>query len=157
MRIIKCKDHTGRFVELPLEKFSFRPSVYALIVKDGKVVLLSNKSNSKLWFPGGGVELGETLEEALKREVKEETGLEVKPEKLVWSTENFFYYGPADKGYQAYLFFYLCRPITEKLISDELVDDIESTKPRWNLITEVRKEMLADLNDELHPILANLQ
>nr|MDO8044594.1 NUDIX hydrolase [Candidatus Baldrarchaeota archaeon] len=53
---------------------------------DDKVVLVKRKNPPyKGWWalPGGIVEYGETVEEAVKREVKEETGLEVEIEKLV--------------------------------------------------------------------------
>lgn len=55
------------------------PTVGALIFDtDGRLLLLqSHKWRGKYVVPGGHVELGETLETALRREVKEETGLDV--------------------------------------------------------------------------------
>jgi mutator protein MutT len=54
--------------------------VGAVIVEDGKVLIVKRAHEPRKgeWsLPGGCVELGETLVDALKREVKEETGLEV--------------------------------------------------------------------------------
>ena len=55
--------------------------VGAVIVVDGRVVLVK-RAHEPLrgeWnLPGGGVEVGETLEDACRREVREETGLEVR-------------------------------------------------------------------------------
>jgi 8-oxo-dGTP diphosphatase len=51
-----------------------------LITKDFKFVFVRRKNEpfkGKLAFPGGMVEYGETIEQAVKREIKEETGLEV--------------------------------------------------------------------------------
>ncbi len=57
-----------------------RPSCHAVIT-DGARVLMIERGHEPYrgWWglPGGAVELGETVEEALKREVREETGLEV--------------------------------------------------------------------------------
>ncbi len=55
------------------------PTVGALILNGyGKIFLMkSYKWRGKYVMPGGHVELGETIEEALKREIKEETGLDV--------------------------------------------------------------------------------
>jgi nucleoside triphosphatase len=55
------------------------PTVGALIFNpEGKVLLLkSDKWRNKYVVPGGHIELGETMEDALKREVKEETGLDI--------------------------------------------------------------------------------
>jgi len=55
-------------------------------MNDDKLVLVRRKNPPyKGWWalPGGIVEYGETVEKAVKREVKEETGLEVEIEKIV--------------------------------------------------------------------------
>ncbi len=55
------------------------PVVGALIFnKDGNLFLMrSHKWKDRWIIPGGHVELGETMEDALKREVKEETGMDI--------------------------------------------------------------------------------
>ena len=55
------------------------PTVGALIVNnEGKILLAkSPKWFDKYTLPGGHIEVGETMEQALKREVKEEVGLDV--------------------------------------------------------------------------------
>lgn len=54
--------------------------VGAVIIKDGRLLLEKRKNDpgrGKWSIPGGLVELGESLEQTVLREVKEETGLEV--------------------------------------------------------------------------------
>jgi 8-oxo-dGTP diphosphatase len=55
-------------------------------LNDGGVVLIRRKNPpfKECWaLPGGLCEIGETVEEALRREVEEETGLKVEPVKLI--------------------------------------------------------------------------
>lgn len=153
---IRCKNNFDEMVDVPVNKFVFRPSIYGFIVRDKKILVMRNKSNNKLWFPGGGLEIGERLEEGLKREIKEETGLDVAIEKLVLTKENFFYYQPLDEAYHAFLFFYLCRPITDSIIADDQVNDLESKKPRWIPIDDIKKEDISDLSEDIYSSLRSL-
>ena len=62
----------------------FRIGVFALIFNYEKQILLGHRRDIDWWnLPGGGMEYGETVDEAVCREVREETGLEVKVERLV--------------------------------------------------------------------------
>jgi ADP-ribose pyrophosphatase YjhB (NUDIX family) len=67
-----------------------RVAVGAVIIHDHKVLLVLRKQapSKDLWaIPGGGVELGETLGQAVEREVFEETGLIVKSGEIIFSFE----------------------------------------------------------------------
>ena len=74
--------------EISMEKV-FKHSVKAMIIKDGKLLVVSVDYGqgrfSKL--PGGGHEWGETMEETVIRECKEELNLDVKPLRLVFARD----------------------------------------------------------------------
>ncbi|CAE6791344.1 MAG: NUDIX hydrolase [Nitrospira sp.] len=62
------------------------PAVIGVVVREGKVLLVrrNNPPDAGKWgFPGGKIELGETLRVAAAREVKEETGLLVSPNQVI--------------------------------------------------------------------------
>lgn len=64
-------------------KAQFRIGVFGVIIEDGKVLLALRRDIDWWNLPGGGMELGETVDEALQREVLEETGLQVRVGRLV--------------------------------------------------------------------------
>jgi 8-oxo-dGTP pyrophosphatase MutT (NUDIX family) len=63
---------------------AIRASVAAVIFDRRGRILLQQRSDGGQWgLPGGGVEIGETVAEAVVREVREETGLRVTPKRIV--------------------------------------------------------------------------
>jgi ADP-ribose pyrophosphatase YjhB (NUDIX family) len=76
---------------VPFDKLTFRPGAYGLIVKDGKVLVLTNRRTGKLSLPGGGVEIGEKLVDGLLRELREETGIAVRVEEMVHFQESLLF------------------------------------------------------------------
>jgi len=156
--MITCKNNFNEIISLPKEKFQFRPSVYGIIKNSGKICVCRNKSNGKIWFPGGGINCGEKRREALLREIKEETGLtQIKIGRLLGSFENFFYYQPKDEAMHAFLFFYECSTDEISLLPDEEIDDDEACGFQWIETDQIREEDLSDLSEELFKIIRSLQ
>jgi colanic acid biosynthesis protein WcaH len=61
-------------------------SVEALIIINDKLLFLKRKNQpakGQWWLPGGRIYKGESFEETLRREIKEETGLQVKSFKFI--------------------------------------------------------------------------
>ena len=63
-----------------------RVRVTGVVVEDGRILLLNQGTDTgRSWsLPGGKLEAGETLAQALVREMKEETGLDVEPGRLLY-------------------------------------------------------------------------
>jgi ADP-ribose pyrophosphatase YjhB (NUDIX family) len=105
--------------------------VCATILQSNAVLLVRHASDHKLdyghWIlPAGKVEVGETLEQALKREVKEETGLDIiVAEKLAEQIDAY-------TGDQ--LSNFLCAPTTTEM---RINSELEEAK--WFTMTEIRK------------------
>jgi len=137
--IIKCKNVYGKEFEVSVDKLTFRPSAYGIIFQDNKILL------SRQWdgydFPGGGIKIGETIEEALKREVKEETGLDIKMGDVVACENSFFKYRQKEKYVQSILMYYLCEIVGGEISSDFLAEsekDYVGT-PEWIDLEDIEK------------------
>ena len=68
------------------ENTNWGQSVTAVVIRDGKVLLARHtygSGNGKLIIPGGYVNFGETPQDALKREFREETQVEIEPKEII--------------------------------------------------------------------------
>lgn len=63
-----------------------------LILDRGRVLLLMSSRLKKFTLPGGHIKTNETFTQGLKREVKEETGLNISWNKIIFSKPNFTLY-----------------------------------------------------------------
>ena len=68
----------------------FRYRVAAIIIENDCVLFAGNEKDDYLYSVGGGVHMGETAEEAVLREVYEETGVHYEIDYLAVIHENFF-------------------------------------------------------------------
>lgn len=88
--------------------------VGAVVVRDGAVLLVQRAGEplkGQWTLPGGAVELGETLTEALQRELREETGLEVRVLDLIEVFERIHRDPDGTPRYHYVLIDYLCQPV----------------------------------------------
>ena len=88
--------------------------VGAIILKNGRFLMVGNRRSDYLYSVGGRLKFGETAEEAVKREVLEETGARMEIDRLGFVHENYFYGdSPANLGkliYEVSFFFYMKVP-----------------------------------------------
>lgn len=69
----------------------FRYRAGAIIIENDCVLFAGNENEDYLYSIGGGVHMGETAEDAILREVFEETGVHYEIDHLAVIHENFFY------------------------------------------------------------------
>lgn len=96
--------------------------VSALVEKDNKILLVKEvlESGNEYWIvPGGTVEFGESMDEAVKREIKEETNLDIDVTDFVDFKEVI----RTQFNYHTVIFFFLAKPLNEKLeLGDKILD-----------------------------------
>ena len=91
----------------------FRFRVGAIIIEEEKILFVRNRREEFYYTVGGGVHLGETSEEAIEREVYEETGLKYEVDRIAFIHEYFFNLRVDDirRECQEISFYYLMKPM----------------------------------------------
>lgn len=91
----------------------------AIIVNRKGEILIQKRGDKKLFgFPGGTMELGESAEETVIREVKEETGLDIKVKRLIGVYTKYFDTYPNGDKAQPIVIFFECMKIGGKIKVD---------------------------------------
>ena len=115
-----------------------------IVIKDNRVLLIERKNELEYFvFPGGGVEKEETVEQAVIRELQEETTVQVKIKKLLYQ----HIYDDETEQY-----FYLCEYITGE---PKLADDAPEIKqmaqgndfynPGWYKVEDLKSMLIFPL------------
>ena len=124
------------------EKRWFRYRAAAIIVEDGYVLFAGNEKDDYYYSIGGGVHMGETAEDAVKREVFEETGIHYEIDHLAVIHENFFNDNRGalkDMDCHEIALFYVMKPRgTRELNSDSYTQGVRESM-HWLPIAELDK------------------
>ena len=112
---------------VPCDEGLINLRVGAIILKNGKFLMVGNERSDYLYSVGGRIKFGETAEEAVVREVYEETGVRMEIDRLGFIHENYFYGdAPTNLGkliYEISFFFYMKVPKDFELISNSFTED----------------------------------
>ena len=110
MSKVVVHDINGKNFNVDSKSLVFNPAVYGIIIKRNKILLLP--VSDKYALPGGSIEIGEDHIEALKREIKEETGLTIKPVKILNIYTSLYKSFKTGTNYHCIQLFYICKTTT---------------------------------------------
>ncbi|SES93974.1 NUDIX domain-containing protein [Paenibacillus sp. NFR01] len=121
-------------------------AVKGIILHQGKFLLVKRAqtdiAGAGVWENAGGkLEFGEQLEEALKREIQEETGLDVMVERVLYAATVL-----TDPGRQLVVITYLCRAKEWRVVLSE-----EHSEYAWCTPREVKRLLPPGILQELKP------
>lgn len=109
-------------------------------MQGGKILMVGNDRVDYLYSVGGRIKFGETAEEAIEREVLEETGAKMEVDRLGFVHENYFYGdAPSKQGklvYEISLFFYMKVPHDFAPVSVSFTEDNSKEYLRWISLDE---------------------
>ena len=129
------KTHKGRF--------NYR--VGAIIIHDNKILMVKNSRDTYYYSVGGRVHLHETMEDAIKREVYEETGVSFDIDHMGYIHENFFKIPHTGETYHEVSIYYYMKPIDNyNLICKSLTEDGITKSLKWIPLDDIQ-------NYEIYP------
>ncbi len=127
--------------------------VGAIIMKDGKFLMVGNDRTDYLYSVGGRMKFGETAEEAVRREVLEETGVALEIDRLGFVHENYFIgdapYNQGKSIYEMSWYFFMKTPEDFAPVSDSFDKGKSPEHLLWITPDETRKFFPAFFRTEL--------
>ncbi len=140
-----CLDRYRKRRAIDVSELVFRPSVYGILIEGGNI-LLSPNNEGKYDFPGGGMEVGETVEVALLREFREETGLQIRVGQVLACQSQFYKIDEPGVAWNVIAMFFACHRVGGEL-SDEYFDNREKSilkMAEWISLDDVGKITFAN-------------
>ena len=139
--------------------FSLRTA--ALIIKDNCLLLAKSDNFDCYYTVGGGIQSGESSEQAVLREVCEETGKCLEIARLVFVQERFYHVG--GENHHEVVFFYLMQNADSDILTGEVTDQ-QNEHLHWipldkleqiNLVPPFLKTEVTRLPQEVRHIVSN--
>lgn len=147
-----------RDMTVPCEEGFINIRVGAIIMKNGKLLMVGNDVHPEyLYSVGGRIKFGETSEEAIVREVIEETGVKLEVDRLGFIHENYFY-GDSKTNlkklvYEISYFYYMKVPEDFEPVCMSMTDGGHEEFLRWIDLNDPIKYYPEFFRSELlHPV-----
>lgn len=121
-------------------KYKLWNGASAIIIKDNRILMIRTKDSNSWSIPSGGVEVGETAEEACIREICEETGYEAKIVKELHTKKTII------KEYKVTTQYFLCEVTGGEIQYQDPDEEIEEIS--WKNSNEFSKLMLTYPEDQ---------
>ena len=117
----------GSDMTIPCDSGFINIRVGAIIMKNGQFLMVGNERSDYLYSVGGRVKFGETAQEAVVREVFEETGVKMEIDRLGFIHENYFFGDFPERfgklTYEISFYFYMQVPEDFSPLSDSFTED----------------------------------
>lgn len=135
-------------IEIPIEKLEMRVAAYGILKNNNQVLLVKDKWAHKWELPGGGIKIDESLENAVIREFKEETGIDVKVVRFATYKEGYLYQNDKDLAWRTFRFYFILEKIggTIKMKGNE--KDVEEVA--YINIKDIKRE---DVKTDVYEVL----
>ena len=147
---MKFKDVYGKEHILPAGRTPiWRPSAYALVGNDDKILFVRDRQHCKLELPGGGINLGELMLEGAVREVFEETGYRVRVcgQQPFYTRENFFCIPEMDEYWHAILMFFRA-DLASLHQETKHIDTGEISEVVWRSLQELNPDDIVQISKD---------
>ncbi len=117
----------------------FRLRACAVIYREGKILMAKNEKDEYYYSVGGAVKHGETVEEAVIREVYEETGQLLEIDRLLCIHQNFFQY---QCPFHELSFYFLMKDNKKDLIKTGITSTFIKEETLWLSKEDVEKNIV---------------
>ena len=104
-------------ISFPTAEGKFNYRVCALLLQEGKILAMQDERSPYYYLPGGRVQMGETAEQAVMREVREELGVAVEIQRPLWLNQAFFTEDVDHLFYHELCLYFWMEPVGPDLLS----------------------------------------
>ncbi len=96
----------------PARRYIQRPGAYGILLRDNRLLLTNEQLDvSEIQLPGGGIDPGESPQQALHREVLEETGWRIAAPRRLGAFRRFVFMEEYDLWAEKICHIFLARPV----------------------------------------------
>lgn len=127
---VLAETYYGETRKVARSELFHRVSAYAIIIQDEKILMLKTH-NHRYYFPGGGVDIGEALTDAVKREALEELNADVEVGGLLYADDMIYFHDPVGRAAHLIRLYYDCRLLTSEFTQANAQERDEILSIEW--------------------------